>query len=104
LQRRIMKTPDILLAKSLGRFSHPAECRLVTHTMRVVKAAKVILALLSATTQPLPTWWFRLRKLVLTACIFHDIGKANSAFQTMRTVRSFLRWFRRNGTQPCIER
>lgn len=78
-----MNPPKVLLAKSLGKLSRPEEGRLVTHTIRVVEAAKVILEFLAPVLQLPGEMWTRLQRAVLASCFFHDLGKANSAFQIM---------------------
>lgn len=78
-----MNIPKVLLAKSLGKLPRPEEARLVTHTTRVVESARILVDLLEGVIRPLPPWWPRLRQVTLAACLFHDLGKANSAFQNM---------------------
>jgi CRISPR-associated endonuclease/helicase Cas3 len=84
-----MNPPKILLAKSLEKLPRPEEGYLVTHSLRVLEAAKAILKEIEPALKDLDIDLKRLEVILLIACLLHDLGKANSAFDHM--VRHGLR-------------
>jgi CRISPR-associated endonuclease/helicase Cas3 len=87
-----MRRSDALLAKSCkaleGDEAVPAYARLVPHLRAVERAGESIVevageTILEQLDLPLDPWLSRLRAAVKTACLCHDIGKANEGFQKM---------------------
>jgi len=86
-----MKRFDVLLAKSYDRNANqtaPSYARLVPHTRAVERAGESIIEIageliLKQLDLPNDPWLSRLIRAVKTACVCHDIGKANDGFQAM---------------------
>ena len=87
-----MKVSDPLLAKSWNSKvpdqAEPTFARLVPHLRAVERAGESIVEIageliLRQLDLPLDPWLSRLQRTVKTACLCHDIGKANEGFQKM---------------------
>lgn len=83
-----MKRSDPLLAKSCPEQDIPSFARLVPHLRAVERAGESIVEIageliLKQLDLPLDPWLSRLYRSVKTACLLHDIGKANEGFQKM---------------------
>ncbi|MHB8745537.1 MAG: CRISPR-associated helicase Cas3' [Gammaproteobacteria bacterium] len=85
---------DVLLAKSWVAAApnerSPAYARLVPHLRAVQKAGAGIVEvagdlILQQLDLPIDPWLSRLDRALRVACLCHDIGKANDAFQNMVT-------------------
>jgi CRISPR-associated endonuclease Cas3-HD len=84
--------PEVLLAKSCAETSKgepiPTYARLVPHLRAVEKAGEAIAdtigtLILEQLYLPSDPWLSRLQRGLKVACLCHDIGKANVAFQRM---------------------
>src|SRR5262245_13352013 len=86
-----MEKFDVLLAKSYDDKANqtaPSYARLVPHTRAVERAGESIVEIageliLKQLGLPSDPWLSRLLRAVKTACVCHDIGKANDGFQAM---------------------
>lgn len=87
-----MKTESAepLLAKSVNKDlgSIPTYARLVPHLRAVERAGQTIVEvagsqILEQVGLPSHPWAMRLRRALRTACLCHDLGKANESFQEM---------------------
>src|SRR5882672_4059134 len=83
---------DVLLAKSCDESSRgepaPTYARLLPHLRAVESAGESIVEaigelILQQLALPSVVWLSRLRRGLKTACLCHDIGKANDGFQDM---------------------
>jgi hypothetical protein len=83
---------EVLLAKSSDEVSKgepiPTYARLVPHLRAVEKAGEAIVEaigplILEQLDLPSEPWLSRLHRGLKVACLCHDIGKANVAFQRM---------------------
>lgn len=87
-----MNQPDVLLAKSWVAVQAgerpPSYARLVPHLRAVERAGASIVEaagelILRQLDLPLEPWLSRLERAMKAACLCHDLGKANEAFQLM---------------------
>jgi CRISPR-associated endonuclease/helicase Cas3 len=86
-----MEKFDVLLAKSYDKKANqtaPSYARLIPHTRAVERAGESIVEItgelvLKQLGLPNDPWLSRLHRAMKTACVCHDIGKANNGFQAM---------------------